>query len=164
MSAGVRTAPTVNGAPVTKIVSYSVIDVYKDVRTESFLVDGAATPAQIEALIAAVAAGCTGSLFEVKVQEVYAGARQVGNATGLGRQSADDKLFVTVREPSLKATKRLYVPAPAAELFQANSEIVDTTDQLFIDITNALTPLLGTYTFSTVSFTERSESNTPTAL
>lgn len=164
MAAGTRTAPTVNGTPSSKILSYSVIDAQGDVRTESFVVPGTATPAQIEALIAAIAADSVASLFEVKVQEVYSGQKGKQNATLDGRESADDKVYITVRDAALRLTRRLYVPAPIAGLFVADSETINTGATLFTDLTTALTPLLGTFLFSTVSFVEHQESNTPQQL
>lgn len=161
MAAGTRTAPTIDGTPSSKIVSYSFIDVVKDIRTESFVVPGTATSLQIEALIAAIAADSCASLFEVQVKEVYSGARLVSNATADGKYSADDKMYITIRDSALRVTRRLYVPAPVAELFDANSETVITTPLIFTNLTDAITPLLGSFQFSTVAFVERKESNTP---
>lgn len=164
MAAGTRTAPTIDGAPASKIVSYSLIDITGDVRSKSFVVAGTATAAQIEALAAAIAAASTASMFEVSVKEVYSGQKGKTNATVDGRSSADDLLYITVRDPALRVTRRVYVPAPVAELFNVNSEEITITAAEFTALTTALTPLLGTFQFSTAAFVEHQESNQPTQL
>lgn len=159
MAAGTRTAPTVSGTPVSKIISYTAIDAYGDVRSKSLVVAGTVTPAQIEALVAAIAADTCASVFEVKVQEVYSGQRSKTNATLDGRDSADDNMFITLREPSLRLTRRVYVPAPVTELFVAGTEQIDLASTNFTDLTDAITPMLGTFLFSTVKFVEHQEDN-----
>lgn len=121
--------------------------------------DGSATNAQIEAAVAAVAGGSAASMFEVSVKEVYSGAANKNNATADGRDSADDYVYITLREPSLRLTKRFYVPAPENGMFLANSEQIDLTSAQFVALTTALTPVLGTFTFSTVAFVEHQDSN-----
>jgi len=164
MAIGTRTAPTVSGTPTTKLVSYSVVDITGDKRSHSFVVAGAATNAQIEALIAAIQGGSASSVFEVRITDLYAGAANLNNASADGRPSADDKMYITLRDAANRVTKRLYVPSPEAGLFVANSEEIDISVAQFTALTAALTPLLGSFTFSTVAFVEHQESNTPQQL
>lgn len=159
MAVGTRTAPTVDGTPASHIVSMSFVDSRGDSRTESFVIIGALVQSEVEALVSAIAGASEASLYEVKVSAVYSGAKNLSNANSVGSGSADDKVFLTLRDSINRVTKRLYIPSPDVTILPAGGETVNTGATEFVAITNALTPLLGTYTFSTVSFVERQESN-----
>lgn len=165
MAAGTRTAPDVSVAAVATILSLSFIDSVGDIRTESVRLVGVPSGAAMEAYVAAVAAATTSSLYRVDISYTYEGARTVQNTTADGRFSADDKVRITMRDTTLGITKRHYVPAPVAELFEANSENIDTAAVTFTNLTTAIDAIEpASWNFSTVAFTEHSESNSPQSL
>lgn len=160
--AGTRTAPTVDGTSfIQKRLAMSFRGADGDAKTVSGLIPDGATPAQIEAVVAAIAAGSTASLYSVEITDVYIGADSVQNADGSGgRTSVQDLIRFSMKNLPQGFSKRYYVPAPVSDFFLANSETIDTIDVVFTDITSALDALEpAEVTFSTVGFVEHQETN-----
>lgn len=160
MAAGTRTAPDVTSAPSYKTVSWSVIGINdsKSV-TRSVNINGGASVAEIEALIAAIAAMTTGSMHQVKVSDVFSGAESQTNATADGRPSVDDFAVLTGKNPNQNQTRRVYVQAPVAEIFAPNSENILTTQALVVALKTAWDAVAAGYTGSWMKFAEHQESN-----
>jgi len=160
MASGMRTAPDVTTAPSFKRLSWSVIGVNDSkVVTKSVIISAAATNVQIEALVVALQALTTASIFKVEVSEVFQGASAQSNATGDGRASVDDFLVLTGKNPALNATRRVYVPAPVSDIFDANSENIQTDDALITALIGAWDVLDAGFNSAWINFVEHSESN-----
>lgn len=157
-----RTAPTIDGSPpfVSLLVRY--IDARDDKRSFSIDIDPAALDADIEAAIVALQVGTNASIYEVQVQQQYAGAALVANATDAVFASADDSLLITYRNPTDKTSRRVEVRAPFGDLIEGG-EVVDTANQIYIDIRDAFNGILPlAYDPVSTRFTENREKNSST--
>lgn len=157
--AGTRTAPTVDGSPVSKSVSIGLIDAQGDVRSISLVAAAGATNAQIEALVAAVQAATNASVWRVTVGEVYNGAESKGNAANAVVESLYSNIVYHVKE-SATSSQRAYIPAPLETLFNTDTDQPDPTDALLTAWFTAVLAVVGnTYTGQSIRYTERREIN-----
>jgi len=160
MASGTRTASDITTAPSYRRLSWSSIGVNDSkVVTKSVLVNGGATLAQLEALVVAIQAMTTASIFKIEVSDVFVGAKSQANATGDGRASVDDFFVLRGKSPIQNATRRVYVPAPVAEIFDANSENIQTDDVLVTNLVTAWDAVSAGYDAEAVFFVEHQESN-----
>lgn len=162
---GTRTAPTIDGAPASKLISVRWIDASGDSRSDSYRVLTAASALIIEALIAALQAGSNASCWSVTVTEEYFGAKDKSNGVAdAGKsESVHDQLAFSLKHVSDpdKRVKRLIFPAPIGSMFVAGSDTLDPTSAEIIAGLAAILPAIGVASWDTVhgTYTEKTEVN-----
>lgn len=160
MAAGTRTAGDVTGTPTVKRISWSMQGINDDKSvSHSYLISNLSTNVELEAFLDAIQALSTASMWEVRKTDVFSGVRSKSNATGDGRPSVDDKFFMTMKSVAQANTRQVIVPAPVSDIFDANSENIQTTDALVVALKTAADAIGAGYVGSWVSFTEYSETN-----
>lgn len=162
-----RTAPTVDGTPTSKLVSFRWIDVSGDVRTDSMYVPTTATDAQIEAMAVALQAGSNASLHSVMVELQYGSVPDASNATaGSKSESVHDQLFFVAKNSDpFKIVQRAYFPAPISDLFIADSDNLNPAETKITDLLTAFLAVIGAgYSIVWGRYTEKSEINEKTPI
>lgn len=153
-----RTAPTVDGTLTSKAVSISMIDASGDERSVRLVVPSSATNTQIEALVAALQAASNASVYRVKVESLYVGAKLASNATNAAYTSVYDNIVLLLKESAL-VTQQAYVPAPKVAIIPSG-DVVDISNALYTAWRDAaLAAVSGSYAAQSVRFTERREKN-----
>jgi len=156
-----RTAPTVDGVPNERAVSFSFIDASGDERSVRIVNDVAATNAEIEALAAALAAATNASLWRVKSEQLYIGAKQASDATNQTYPSNYDNVVINLKLSTL-VTQQGYIPAPQGVMIPAG-DVVDVSNALYTAVRDAYLTVVGSgYAAQSVRFTERREKNEST--
>lgn len=159
--AGTRTAPTVDGNPTEKAISYSFIDHSGDVRSIRVVGAAGVTPAQIEALGAALQAASNASLWRIKVEDLYYGTELASNATNDSYQSVYDNVVLLLKASAL-ISQQGYIPAPLAAMIPSG-DVVDVVNTEYGNVKAAYLAVVGgTYSAKSVRFTERQEKNSST--
>lgn len=155
-----RTAPTVNGTPVYKLVSFRWMDTTGDKRTDTYQFPAACTAALIETLAAALAADSNAVLYEVDIKEAYAALPDKNDAVNSPRESLFQNIVVLVKTP-LNDSDDLFIPAPEDDNF-----IPNTDDPIVGSIAPTITAFLacknaggGTYQSISGRYSERREIN-----
>lgn len=138
--AGTRTAPTVNGTPVTKYVSLHFIDITGDEKTTGDRFPAAATDAQIEAWAAAEQAASSGSLYKVSTTYEYTGAADKNNAV-LAEKSEVSNVINRLFKKTDGSAKSVPILAPVPDCF-VSSDSDDPTIVSPSPIPATLTALL----------------------
>lgn len=161
--AGTRTAPTVDGSPSRRDVTFRVIDNRGDKRSFTVITnttDG--TPANIETMAAALAAASRASLYSVDVKDRYLGAPVASNAEDDVFTSADDVIRIFASNDTGTSTRAAEIRAPLGTLV-LGGEVVDTSNGLYTAVRAAFLGMIAS-TFSAISvrFTERREKNSST--
>lgn len=156
---GSRTAPDVAASATFIEISLRWIDAIGDVRSDTSLVDATATDAEIEAVAVKMQAGSNSSLWEVKVSEVYEGAKSKGNALAAVRESLQTNVVYHAKNTA-RVDRRAYLPSPIAAVFVTDTETPDTTNSVFTELFTAwLAVWKGTFASVSLRLTERREIN-----
>lgn len=151
-----RTAPTVDGTGNVRLVSLRMIDISGDKRAESLEISPSATPAQIEALVAAYAARSHVNIYAVKDEMVYNSPPSSADATAGAKSDsvADGINYLFVGATNDSADIRLI--APLASQMVGTSDSVDATAGAAFGA--IVEPLLeGTKVLVSAQYTERKE-------
>lgn len=160
-----RTAPTINGTPLYKVLSISWIDSTGDKRTDSYQFPAAVTDAALEALVAAAAADSNANIYSVRVGDVYASLPDTGDALNEVRPSLFSNIVFLAKTP-LNQSDNFYIPAPLDDNF------VPTTDDILSGALGAtmaawlaaLNTGGGTFEIISGRYTERREVNKSVSL
>lgn len=156
---GTRTAPDVTGTATYRIISLRWIDAVGDVRSDASIVDAAATDIQVEAIAAKMVLASNASLYEVRLTEVFKGAKSKGNALAAVRESADDNIVYHAKDTT-QADRRAFVPSPLAADFVTDTETPDATATTMTDMMTAWDAAwAGSFAGVSLRFTERREIN-----
>lgn len=154
-----RTAPTVDGSPTFKSVSVTIYDYTGEQRTDSYKLDAAATNVQIEAFVAALQAITNGTIWRVKVADVYNSVGDPSNATEEVWEEESSNV-VLLAKTAADLSQDWYIPAPENGIFIDGTENIDPTN---VDLGTLMTAILAMRTgFSFVSarFTSRRDIGT----
>lgn len=158
--AGLRTAPTIDGLALVKIISVRYIDFTGDKRAVSIRTDAAVTDVQIEAMVAASVPGSNASIYEVQVTEVYSGVALKGNADEAVWENVNDNIVLQFKDPVLGVSLRNYLPSPSETWFTDGTDFVDADNAEFIAWKNATDVVMPTDYFPVgVRFTPRKDNN-----
>lgn len=154
-----RTAPTINGTPTYLTVSFRWIDASGDVRADSLQLPATTTDAQIEAIVAALAAISNASLYAVVVGQQYNSVADKSDAVDAPKDSVFDN-FAILAKTALNESRRVFLPAPEGATFVAGTDQVDPTNADIATLFAAiLAPLGVTYDIVSIRYTERREIN-----
>lgn len=156
-----RTAPTVNGTPTEKALTLRWIDHSGDQRATRLILPAGATDVQIEAVADTAQAISNASLWQVKVEQLYTGAKLASNAVNQTYPSVFDNVVLLAKESTL-VTQQAYIVAPQGVIIPSGDN-VDVANLDYIAWRDAvLAALAGTYAAQSVRFTERREKNDST--
>lgn len=158
---GTRTAPTINGTPTYKQLSLSMIDFTGDLYSETFRIDAAAAPADIEAFVVAYQDATNASVYRADVQDVYRGVSDgSNNAANDPRRSVFQGVNLLFRQPDFTSTG-LRIVAPLDALMVLNTDLVNPSAAQYVALVNAyLAIVTGTPDWESASYSERKETNT----
>lgn len=155
-----RTAQTVDGTPLYKVVSLRWMDSTGDKRTDSYQFPAAVTNAQIEAFAAAIVLDSNAVLYDIRVTDSYSALPDSGDALNETRPSLFANIVVLVKTP-LNESDDLFIPAPLDDNF-----IPTTDDPIVGELGDTMTAFLacknaGGGAFEVISgrYTERREMN-----
>jgi len=165
MTAGTRTAPTVDGTGTYRRAVIRTIDESGDQKSDGVRFPVTATNAEIEAYVAAYQAVSQASVFSVIVEETYSAVEDKNDAATGTRDSVYDVLNVLTRNAT-GDSKSVVLRAPEPGVMIANSDEIDPTDVALGTFLTAAVALLnggaggaGTYEAISIRFTERREIN-----
>lgn len=154
-----RTAPDVNGTPVTRLISFRFIDAQGDTRAVSVRATPAdATNAEIEALADALAAKTNAALYSVVVSEEYASVPDADDATDAVVNSARSNIVITAKN-ALGDLRQTFLPAPIEAMFISGTD-TPIVDSNYTDLFTAFLGVLPAgFEIVSVRYTERREVN-----
>lgn len=157
---GTRSAPTVDGTPLFKLVSFAFVDYQGDRNTLTMPFAPDATAAEIEAIAAVLQASSNASLWSVQVSDDYSGAMLRSNAVEEPRESADDFIVIHYKNATTRADFRLSLPAPVDEFFTEGTETPNPAAVVLTNLLAAVAPALPAgFNPTTVRFSEHREIN-----
>lgn len=154
-----RTAPTVNGTPNLRRVSWALIDASGDKRSVSLEIDLAATDINIEAATAAIALATNANIYRVTVEDIYNDLPSVNDADELEENSVFDNIVLLMKDPTNRS-QNFFLPAPKRENFVGDSDNPDAGSVMLGDWRDAVNQLAyGTTSAISLRYTERREKN-----
>ena len=139
---GTRTAPTVDGTPLFKLVSFSWMDYTGDKWTGTIPFAPDATPVEIEAIAVVYQAASNASLYRIQVSDDYDSVAIKTNAVEAVWENADDQVVIHYKNPTTRADFRLNVPSPKEAMFIDGTDDIDTADALFTNLLAAVAAAL----------------------
>lgn len=157
--AGTRTAPTVNDTPTFVEVQIALMDYTGDKRSDTYLVDAAASAAEIEALVAAIQAVSNATIYRVEVKDIYNSVEDSSNALEEVWENAGDNLVLQAKNTQ-KQSLRLFVPALINTVMIDGTTDIDPTNGLLTTLIAAYVAVLPTgFSIVGARFTERRQVN-----
>lgn len=154
-----RTAPAVDGSGNYRQVTIKWIDANNGKRSDTFEVSAAATDAQIEAVIVAMAAASNANIYQVKVTMVYNSVMNVGDALDAPRESVKDNIVFLFKDSANNAVD-WFLPAPLDSLFFAGTNTPDASEPVLQAVRDAIDAALAVaYQPVTYRFSERRKKN-----
>jgi len=155
-----RTAPTIDGTPTMRRVSFTLVDRSNDQRSVSVYIETAATNAQIEAAVVAIGAATNGNLWKVEITELYSSIRLPSGAIAAEENSVFDNIVILYKEASTPNATDFFLPAPKRVNFVGDSDNPDNTSVEYIAVRDAINALLvGTTAAISARYSERTEKN-----
>lgn len=156
---GTRTAPDITGSPTFREISLRWIDAVGDLRSDASIVDAAATDVQIEAVAAKMVLASNASLYEVRLTDVFEGAKSKSNALAAVRESVQSNIVYHAKD-STRADRRSFVVSPLAANFVTDTETPNDTATTMTDMMTAWDAVWGgTFNGVSLRFSERREIN-----
>lgn len=161
--AGVRTAPALTAAASARELTIHLLDYSNDNWTINLDVPVAATAANLETLVDAIADGSNCTVWKVEDNQTREGTRSVANAGSDGTRLAGEKginmLFKPTAGSALKnIAVRLFAPVSGA--MDATGLDIPNTASVELDaIADALETLWISHTRHTMQFTTHRERN-----
>ena len=156
---GTRTVPTIDGSFQYKKLSITMYDYTGEQRTESYLINSAATDAQVEAIVAAMQAVTNGTIWRVQVGEVYNSVGDSSNALEEVWEDIQTNVVILIKD-AMTNGQDWFIPAPINALFLEGTEELNPGNAALATL---LTAILAVKTgFSVVSgrFTQRRQVGT----
>lgn len=149
-----RTAPTVNGTPTFKQISLTFYDYTGEQRTDSYLVDADATDAEVEAIAAAAQALSNGTLWRIKVGDVYNSVGDSSNADEEVWEDVKTNVVILIKD-SMQNGQDWYVPAPINGLFVEGTEEIDPANAALATLLAAILAVRTGFSVVSGRFTQR---------
>lgn len=157
-----RTAPTVDGSGNYREITLKWIDANNKRRSDTQRVSAAATDAQIEAVVVAMAVVSNANNYQVKVSMVYNSVANPGDATEAPILAVTSNIVLLFKDSAGNAVD-WFVPAPKDEILVAGSNNVDSSNTELIAVRDAIDAAIPTaYEPVSYRFTNRRAKN-PTA-
>lgn len=154
-----RSAPTVNGTPTFKSVSVTIYDYTGEQRTDTYMLDAAATDVQVEAFIAALQAITNGTIWRVRVQDVYNSVGDPSNADEVVWEEASSNV-VLLAKTAAELSQDWYIPAPNNDLFLEGTENIDPSNADLGTFMTAILAMRSGFSFVSARFTSRRDIGT----
>lgn len=133
-----RTAPTVDGTPLFKLVSFSWMDYTGDKWSGMIPFAPDATAAEIEAVAATMQAGSNATLYRVQVTDDYDSIAIKSNAVEDVYENVKDQLVIHYKNPTTRADFRVNIPSPLDTHFVEGTDNIDTAAVIFTNILAAV--------------------------
>jgi len=133
-----RTAPTVDGTPLFKLVSFSWMDYTGDKWSGMLPFAPDATAAEIEAVAATLQAGSNATLYRIQVTDDYDSIAIKSNAVEDVWENVKDQLVIHYKNPTTRADFRVNVPSPIDTMFVDGTDNPDTAQVTFTNILAAV--------------------------
>lgn len=156
---GTRTAPTVDGTVTYKAVSVTLYDYTGEQRTDTYKLDADTTNAEVEAFVAALQAGMNGTIWRVKVADVYNSVGDPSNAIEEVWEEASSNLVLLAKNANDDSID-FYVPSPINAMFVEATEQIDPSNATLAAILAAILPMKAGYSFVSARFTSRRDIGT----
>lgn len=153
-----RHAPTVNGTPTYKRLSFKYIDTTGDERSDALQIPTATLDADIEALVSAIGAIVNADLYAVEVNSVYNSVPDSTNALNQPRASVYQNLVFLAKD-ALNETVRGFIPSPVDSLFITGTDEIDPNNLALGGYLTAMLTIFPAYQFVSGRYTERREIN-----
>jgi len=114
--AGTRTAPAATGAANKFVTSISLVDASGDSYSVAIITGTAPTGAAIEAFAASYQAATQASVYQIRLESVWIGAKETDNAESDIRYQVENGINMLFRSADLlsSSTVRVIAPVPAA--------------------------------------------------
>lgn len=153
-------APDVSVAAASyRMLVMRFIDISGDKIAHSLQVAPTVTLAQAQALGAAVGAASNASLYEVRIEDVWASVPAATNAIDATKSNSVFDHIIAQYKNAVNQGTRVYVPAPVDAAFQADTDSVDPADALITALKSAIDAVISTYTAIGYRYNETSEVN-----
>lgn len=156
---GTRTAPTIDGSETFKAVSVTMYDYTGEQRTDTYRLDADSTEVEIEAFIAALQAGMNGTIWRVKVADVYNSVGDPSNAIEEVWEEASANVVLLAKNVSDDSID-FYIPSPINDMFIEATENIDPADATLAAILAAILPMKAGFSFVSARFTSRRDIGT----
>lgn len=156
-----RTVPTVDGSGNYREVTIKWIDANNGRRSDTYRLAQDATDAEVEAIVAALAAQSNANIYQVKTSMVYNAVAVPSDAIEASRVSVWDNVVILFKDAAGNS-RDWFLPAPVDALFIAGTNNLDPEGDIgTVDV--AIDPALET-AFVVVSYryTERRKKNPAT--
>jgi len=154
-----RTAPEVNGTPTYRTASVTIYDYTGEQRTDSYQLDAGASNAQIEAFIAALQPITNGSIWRVRVGDVYNSVGDPSNADEVVWEEATSNV-VLLSKNTANDSQDWYIPAPSNDIFIEATENINPASVPLGTLMTAILALKAGYSFVSARFTSRRDIGT----
>lgn len=135
--AGTRTAPTVDGTPLFKLVSFGWMDYTGDRWSGMIPFAPDATAVEIEAVANVLQAASNATLHTVQVTDDYSSVPLKSQASEAVWENVKDQVVIHYKNPTTRADFRINIPSPGNLMFIEGTDDIDTADVLFTNITAA---------------------------
>lgn len=153
-------APDVSVAAASlRRLTFRYIDISGDKIAHSIQVAPTVTPAQIQALGAALGALTNASLYEVHINDVWATVPSASNAVDATKSNSVFDAIVMQYKNSVNQGERIYAPAPIVAAFQADTDSVDPAATEVDNLQTAADVILTSYTLIGYRYNEKREIN-----
>lgn len=129
-----RTAPTVDGTPLFKLVSFRWMDYTGDKWSQSIPFAPDATAAEIEAVAVVLQAASNATMYGIQVTDDYDSTAIKSNAVEATWENAKDQLVIHYKNVTTRADFRLNVPSVKNELFIEGTDNPDLADVAFTNL------------------------------
>jgi len=151
-----RTAPTIDGTPLYKMVSLSLIDVSGDLRAISNMFLPTVTAAQIEAWVAGYALETNANIYAVRVTDEYAAVALASDAIQAPQNSVTHNIVVLLKN-NVKESEEMFLVAPNRTNFVGDT---DNPDPASINSALLFEPLVfGGKVIASYRYTDRTQKN-----
>lgn len=149
-----RTAPTVDGTVTYKVVSITMYDYTGEQRTDSYKIDAGATNIQIEAMVATLQALTNGTIWRVRVQDVYNSVGDPTNADEVVWEESTSNIVLLAKDAQ-DNSENFFVPAPNNGLFVEGTENIDPANIALGGFLTAVLAVKAGFSFVSARFTSR---------
>lgn len=158
--AGTRSAPTIDGTPVSITLSVQLMDSDGTKRAIDFELPATVTNAQMEDVVAKLQLATNATIYSAVVNYNYSSNAVATNALVAVQQSARNNIVILFKDDVALKTQEVYIPAPLNALFVAGTKNIDITNTVYGDYRNAVDVAIGAdYAPVSVRYTERRQIN-----
>lgn len=154
-----RTAPTFDGTPTRRIISFQMMDASGDNISVQLTAAPGVTNGQVEAVAESLQAASQATLWQITDAGLYTGDDDADNADTDQRNSVFQGITVRMKVPATGESAAFRVPAPVPAEMQGNQDIPLITGTPLADLFTDLLAAAPAFSIKSVRYTERKEIN-----